>query len=121
MTESFRQQVEDQKTQVENLKTALLKLQQKLVEAQSKSDMLIAQHRRSRALGKATDAGRAIGDQSNAAAFDRMKNKVQHTEAATQAKSELLADNVEDKFAAMEKQDEIDRLLGEIKSKRKVG
>ena len=76
MAESFRQQVEDQKTQVENLKTALLKLQQKLAEAESKSDMLIAQHRRSRALGKATEAGRAMGDQSNSAAFDRMKNKV---------------------------------------------
>jgi phage shock protein A len=121
MTESFRQQVEDQKTQVENLQTALLKLQQKLVEAESKSDMLIAQHRRSRALGKATDASRTIGDQSNAAAFDRMKHKVMHTEAATQAKSELLADNVDDKFAAMEKQDEIERLLNDIKSKRKAG
>jgi len=121
MTESFRQQVEDQKTQVENLKTALLKLEQKLAEAQSKSDMLIAQHRRSRALGKATDAGTAIGDQSKAAAFDRMKSKVQHTEAATQAKSELLADNVDDQFAALEKQEEIDRLLSEIKSKRKAG
>ena len=41
-----------------------------------------------------------------------------HTEAATQAKSELLADNVDDRFAAMEKEDEIDRLLAEIKSKR---
>ena len=121
MTESFRQQVEDQKTQVENLKTALLKLQQKLAEAESKSDMLIAQHRRSRALGKATDAGRTMGDQSNAAAFDRMKNKVLHTEAAAQAKSELLADNVDDKFAAMEKEDEVSRLLDEIKSKRKAG
>src|SRR6202012_3530056 len=60
MTEGFRQQVEDQKTQVENLKQALLKLQQKLAEAHSKSDMLIAQHRRSRALGKATDAGMSI-------------------------------------------------------------
>jgi len=48
MTESYRQQVEDQKTQVENLKTALIKLQQKLEEAQSKADMLVAQHRRSR-------------------------------------------------------------------------
>ena len=66
MAESFRQQVEDQKAQVENLKTALLKLQQKLVEAESKSDMLIAQHRRSRALGKATEAGTAMGDESNA-------------------------------------------------------
>ncbi len=56
MAESFRQQVEDQKTQVENLKTALVKLQQKLVEAEAKSDLLIAQHRRSRAMGKATEA-----------------------------------------------------------------
>jgi phage shock protein A len=118
---SFRQQVEDQKTQVENLKGALTKLQQKLVEAQAKSDMLIAQHRRSRALGKATDAGIDIGDGSNAAAFDRMKSKVHHSEAAAQAKSELLADNVEDRFRAMEKQEEIDRLLEEIKSKRKAG
>jgi phage shock protein A len=121
MTESFRQQVEDQKTQVENLKTALLKLQQKLAEAQSKSDMLIAQHRRSRALGKATDAGLAMGDNSNAAAFDRMKNKVQHSEATAQAKSELVADNVEDQFAALEKADEVDRLLADLKNKRKAG
>jgi len=119
MTASFRQQVEDQKVQVENLKTALLKLQQKLAEAQSKSDMLIAQHRRSRALGKATEAGANIGDNSHAAAFDRMKHKVQHTESTTQAQAELLADNVEDKFAAMEKADEIDRLLADLKSKRK--
>jgi len=118
MSESFRQQVEDQKTQVENLKSALLKLQQKLAEAQSKSDMLIAQHRRSRALGKATDAGMAMGDGSKSAAFDRMKSKVQHTESAAQAKAELVSDDVEDRFAALEKEREIDRLLAEIKSKR---
>ena len=121
MTESFRQQVEDQKTQVENLKTALLKLQQKLAEAQSKSDMLIAQHRRSRALGKATEAGMAMGDNSNAAAFDRMKNKVRHTEAAAQANADLVADNVDDRFEAMEKEGEIDRLLADIKSRRNAG
>src|SRR3954464_9139855 len=114
MTENFRQQVEDQKTQVENLKTALLSLQQKLAEAQSKSDMLIAQHRRSRALNKATAAGIAIGDDSKSAAFDRMKDKVQHTESAAQANADLVADNVDDRFAVMEKEGEIDRLLAEI-------
>lgn len=118
MSGSFRQQVDDQKTQVENLKAALLKLQQKLAEAQSKSDMLIAQHRRSRALGKATEAGAAIGDGSNSAAFDRMKHKVQHSEAAAQATAELMADDVEDRFAAMEKEREIDRLLSELKARR---
>jgi phage shock protein A len=118
MTESFRQQVEDQKSQVENLKTALLKLQQKLAEAQNKSDMLIAQHRRTRALGKATGAGAAIGDGSKSAAFDRMKQKVQHSEAAAQATAELLADDVDDRFAALEKEREIDRLLSELKARR---
>ncbi len=120
MAESFQQQVEDQKVQVENLKTALLKLQQKLAEAQNKSDMLVAQHRRSRAMGQATDAGIAIGDESHAAAFDRMKHKVQHTEAAAQAKADLVADNVDDRFAALEKEGEIDRLLAEIKARRKA-
>src|SRR6266540_1979068 len=82
---SFRQQVEDQKTQVDNLKSALLRLQQKMAEAEAKSEMLIAQHRRARALGKATVAGSAMADNSNAAAFDRMKGKVRRHEATAQA------------------------------------
>jgi phage shock protein A len=117
--ESFRQQVEDQKTQVENLKTALLKLQTKLAEAQAKADVLIAQHRRSRTLNRATEARRAIGDESGSEAFDRMKSKVEIGEATAQATVELTADDVEDRFATMEKQDEIDRLLAELKAKRK--
>ncbi len=119
MADSFRQQVEDQKAQVENLKSALLKLQQKLAEAESKSEMLIAQHRRSRALKKANDAGAAAGADSNSAAFDRMKEKVQHTESTAQAAADLAADDVEGRFAALEKEQEIERLLAEIKSKRK--
>jgi len=121
VAENFRQQVEDQKTQVENLKTALLKLQQKLEEAKSKSDLLIAQHRRSRAMRKASDASMNVGSESNAAAFDRMKNKVQHSEAAAQASVDLATDSVDEKFAAMEKQDEIERLLSEIKTRLKAG
>jgi phage shock protein A len=118
MAESFRQQVEDQKTQVETLKSSLLKLDQKLAEARAKSEMLIAQHRRSRAMGKAADAQNAVGADTHATAFDRMKNKVQHEEAYTEAKSELLGDDVEDRFAKLEKQGEIDRLLADLKAKR---
>src|SRR5215510_2236756 len=96
IADSFRQQVEDQKLQVDNLKTALLKLQQKLVEAQSKAEMLVAQHRRSRALNRANHANLAIGDGSKSAAFDRMKDKVEHSESTAQASAELLADDVEE-------------------------
>jgi len=118
MSESFVQQVADQKTQVENLKSALQKLEQKLAEAEAKSDMLVAQHRRARALGKASDARMAIGDDSKAAAFDRMQRKVMHSEAASQAKSEMASDSVEDRLAALEKEDHIDKLLAEIKARR---
>ena len=60
-----------------------------------------------------------MGDDSKSAAFDRMKDKVRHGEATAQARSELLSDDVEDRFASLEKQQEIDRLLNELKAKRK--
>src|SRR5213082_1609867 len=78
MDEAFGQQVTDQKTQVENLKAALHKLEKKLAEAQAKSELLIAQHRRSRAVGKAADAQIAVGNRSSVRGFDRMKQKVAH-------------------------------------------
>jgi len=118
MKESFNSQVADQKTQVENLKSALYKLEQKLAEAQSKSDLLIAQHRRSRALGKASAAQIAIGEESNSATFDRMKSKVRQSEAVSQATAELVTDDVEDRFAALEKHDQIEKLLADLKSRR---
>ena len=118
MSGNFETQVADQKTEVENLKSALHKLEQKLAEAESKSEVLIAQHRRSRALSKASDAQIAIGDKSNGAAFDRLKNKVQHSEAVSQAKAGMVNDNLEDRFAALEKEDEIEKLLSELKARR---
>jgi len=118
LSEGFGQQVTDQKAQVENLKTALRQLEQKLTEAQAKADLLIAQHRRARAVGKASDAKLAIGNNSKAATFDRMKRKVAHSEAMSQAKSEIAADNVEERLAALEKEDRIEQLLVELKAKR---
>ena len=121
MAEKFQQQVADQSVQVENLKAALQKLDQKLAEARDKRDILIAQHRRSRALGKASEAQIAIGDQSKAAAFDRLKDRVQESEAVSQAKAEMAGDDVEEKLAALERDDKIERMLTELKAKRQKG
>ncbi len=118
LAESFQQQVADQKLQVENLKTALRKLEQKLAEAQAKKDVLIAQHRRARAVSKANDAQFATSEHSTAATFDRMQDKVRHSEAVSQAKTELLKDDVEEQLAALEKHDQIEKMLAEMKAKR---
>ncbi|HEX5435158.1 MAG TPA: PspA/IM30 family protein [Candidatus Angelobacter sp.] len=118
LKENFGQQVTDQKAQVENLKIALRQLEAKLAEAQGKADLLIAQHRRARVVGKASDAKMAAGNGSNSGTFDRMKRKVAHAQALSQAKSELAADDVEDRLAALEKEDRIEQLLAELKAKR---
>jgi phage shock protein A len=117
-TASFHQQVEDQRAQVATLKSALGKLETKLNEAQSKSDMLMAQHRRARALGRASDARMEIGSRSTIRTFERMKEKITVSEAVSQAKHEMVTDDVDDRFAQMERDDEVDKLLAELKAKK---
>jgi phage shock protein A len=118
LAENFSQQVQDQKVQVENLKSALRKLEQKLAEAQSKADLLIAQHRRSRASSRASDVAMAMDSNSKVAAFERLKDKVIRAEAVSQAKAEVVTDALEDQFEELSKGDEIEKLLAEIKSRR---
>jgi phage shock protein A len=118
LSENFAQQVSDQKAQVENLKSALRKLDQKLTEAEAKADVLMAQQRRARAVTKASDARMAMGDSSKAATFDRMKRKVAHSEAVSEAKSEIAGSDINDRLAALEKEDRIEQLLAELKQKR---
>lgn len=117
---SFKEQVADQAAQVEELKTALRKLEQKLPEARAKSELLIAQHRRSRAVGKARDAQMTIGSTSTVASFERMKQRVAQETAVSQAKTEMAAENLDEKFMVLEKEDEIERLLSEIKTRRQA-
>jgi phage shock protein A len=120
LSEGFAEQLVDQKAQVENLKTALRQLDGKLTEAQAKSDLLIAQHRRARAVGKASDAQLAAGNGSSAGAFDRMKRKVAYAEAHSQAKSGIAADDMEERLARLEREDRIEQLLAELKTKRRA-
>ena len=118
MGDNFRQQAEDQAVQVENLKTALHKLERKLTEAQNKSELLIAQHRRARAVERAGKAQLASSDGSSQIALERMKSKVLMSEAGGQALAELATDDIGDRVAALERDDEGEKLLNELKSKR---
>jgi len=118
LTQSFQEQVNDQKSQVDTLKSALIKLEQKLEEAKSKREVLLARHRRSIALDKAAKAQVAIGDSSKSASFDRLKDRVHHTEATAAAEIELLSDDVADKLNRLDRDTEVERLLTDLKSRR---
>jgi phage shock protein A len=62
----------------------------------------------------------AMLDQSKVAGFNRFKQRVVHGEAVSQAKSEMASDSLEDRLDALEKEDEIERMLAEVKARRTV-
>jgi len=119
IAQALDEQLVDQKTQGESLRTAYRKLEEKLNEARAKCDLLIAQHRRSRAVRKAAEAGLAIKSERHSATFDRMRRKVQHSEAVSVATAELASDDIDQKFDALERDDRINQLLEDLKAKRR--
>jgi phage shock protein A len=116
MARGFVQQVEDQKTEAETLKTALRKLEQKLEETRSRCDILIAQHRRARVVSKAHQARQAVETRDRAASITRMRTRIVGAEAQNAATSELLGgDSLEDRFAMLEREEQIEALLQDLK------
>jgi phage shock protein A len=118
LTDSFDQQIADQQIQVESLKSALKRLELKLSEAKGKADLLIAQHRRSRAVSRAADAQLTPGGEHRT--FERMRTKVAREEALGRAKGEIMGDDVDGRLDALEREQKIDTLLEEIKAKKRL-
>jgi len=117
LDENLDQQIADQEAQVEALKAALKRLEVKHAEAREKVDMLIVQHRRSRATRRAADAQAPNGESRT---FDRMRSKVAREEALGRASEELVGtdDDVDLRFHVLEREQKIEMLLKELKAKK---
>jgi phage shock protein A len=118
MSDSFAQQIQDQEAQVESLKAALKKLEIKLSEARAKVDLLIAQHRRSRTASRAAQA--QLTPTGENAAFDRMRTKVAREQAIGEAHAEILGNDIEGRFHALEREEKVDALLAELKQRKRL-
>lgn len=114
----FTTQAEDQKHEADNLRQALHKLEQKLTETRAHCEMLIAEHRRAKVVGRAAKAQHVVGnDQENT--IGRMKSKVHVTAAENAAATEVLTpESLEDKFRALENEDKVELMLKELKSRQ---
>jgi len=120
MAESFKEQEREQKAQAEILRGSLKSLTEKLAEANAKRDLLLAQHRRARGLNKAGDAQIAFARQPERATIDQIEDELVNSETLSRAKAELIGDDVDDKFASIERDDQINRLLEDLKSRRRL-
>jgi len=114
----FTTQAEDQKHEADNLRSALHKLEQKLSETRAHCEMLIAEHRRAKVVGRAAKAQHIVGnDQENT--IGRMKSKVHVTAAENAAATEVLSpESLEDKFRTLENEDKVELMLKELKSRQ---
>lgn len=112
---NFSQQIEDQSHQVQILRDALHRLEQKMTETKTKTELLIAQHRRSRLAIRAGTG--AMKEFQGDAAFDRLQSKVMEADAL--GHGHLLAGqpNAEQRLSALERSDQVERLLADLKMK----
>jgi len=117
MSKGFAQQAEDQKLEADTLRQTLHKLDQKLNETRAQCEILMAEHRRTKVIGRATHARQTVGV-AQESALGRMKNRVRQHAAENAAAGEILApESLEDKFQNLEEHEQVELLLGEIKSR----
>jgi phage shock protein A len=120
MGAALAEQVSDQRSQADTLKSAMRTLDAKLAEARHRSEMMVAQHRRSRAVKRAAEAQLAITGDKQAATVERMRGKIQREEASAAASVYMAETSLDDRFESLERDDRIERLLTELKARRQI-
>ncbi len=117
LTTSFAEQAEDQKLEADTLRQTLRKLEQKLSETRAQCEILMAEHRRARIVGRATHARQNVGV-AQEQALGRMKSRVRQSSAENAAASEILAsDTLEERFKSLEDHEQVEMMLGKIKTR----
>ncbi|HMH15819.1 MAG TPA: PspA/IM30 family protein [Edaphobacter sp.] len=119
LAQGFAQQLEDQTSETETLRNAFDRLQHKLQETRATCEMLIAQHRRARTMGKANAARTVAANQQGSDALNRLRSVIQHKEATNTASHMILeSESFEDRLGNLEREDQIERLLDDLKRRQ---
>lgn len=123
MAEGFRKQVAEQTSEADSLRMTYNKLQGKLKETEAQCELLVAEHRRARMVGKANAAQQKAENGADRlqsqTTLGRLKARTATAEAENQAGKALLpGDSLEDRFAVLERGEKVERLLGELKGKQ---
>ena len=119
---AFQAQVADGSAEAEALRATYTKLQGKLAETQAQCDLLIAQHRRAQMVSKATSARDAVESGKPGAqrgkTLARVSSGISRAEAQNHAAKALLAgESLDERFAALERDERVEELLTKLKSK----
>lgn len=115
--EVYRQQWEAQKAGVEKLKDELEQLESKYNEARRKKDVLIARRKRAAAQAQVVQMAERLTSIDYGAELDRMERRILQEEARAEATAELAEESIEEQFAALETDEELQQELAALKAK----
>ncbi len=113
---TLKVQLDSQKGQLDTLKRSLIALESKISEAKTKKDMLKARISAAKAQEQLQSTVGRLGNNNAMAAFERMEEKVMLQEARAQAAGELVGNDLESKFAALEAGSDVDDELAALKA-----
>jgi phage shock protein A len=122
--QSLHETWQRQASDTEKVKDALRQLQVKIEEAQRKKNLLVAKQKRAQAQKRIHETMAGLSDTSAFETFERMAQKIEHTErlalAAAEVSEELSGDPLEKQFKALEASsgsEDIEYRLLEMKQK----
>jgi len=122
MAEGLAEQHSDQTSEADTLRAAYTRLQQKLSETQARVELLTTQHRRNRVAQKAHAAQAMLNSGATQAKISRLSASVKEGESRSQAARALLAittsETLDERFANLEQNDQIEALLEELKQRQ---
>ncbi len=127
---AFRAEAADQAAESEALHSTYTRLGGKLAETQAQCQLLIAQHRRAGIASEAAKARSAVEEgipgASHAATISRAQSRIREAEAENYAAQAMLPGeagnagaSLEDRFAALDREERVEGMLAELKSRQK--
>ena len=122
LAEGFASQHQDQGTEAETLRSAYARLQGKLTETRARVELLVAQHRRNRAVARTGVTQTMLANGESGQKLARLDARVTAEESSAHTNRTLLAissaDTLEDRFHSLEQEDQIEALLLELKESK---
>lgn len=109
-------QLSQQAELVSKLKEKLRTLEQKISEAKTKKNLYIARANSAKASMKINEMLGNVGTSSALSAFEKMEDKVMELEARSEAMAELGSNQLDQKFAALEVNHDVEAELAAMKA-----
>ena len=119
LAQQYKDQSDQQDTQVEQLQNALVQLETRISETRAKKELIVAKKNRAQTQEAIQRTARGLGNISAMDKLDRLEEKVDDRLARADAMAKLEEGTLENKFRDLEKDQEVDAELAELK--RKLG